>query len=156
MEQSLSGRCLCKAIRYRCGPVAVPADAVSLRVVPAGGRCACRRLADRAAHRSALERGGSAQEFESSPGVHRAFCGQCGTPLTYRSAARPTEIDVTICSLEQPELAAPVDHIWMQDAPPWDRPGDGLPQHPQAASRPELVARQAPRNGISQALLLLL
>jgi hypothetical protein len=128
MEQSLQGRCLCKAVRYTCGPLLYP---------PTLCHCeSCRRAAGAHAvgwltvRRNDLRwAGAAAQEFESSPGVHRAFCGRCGTPLTYRTAARPAEIDVTIGSLEQPERAAPVDHIWMQDAPPWDRPGDGLPRH---------------------------
>jgi hypothetical protein len=70
------------------------------------------------------------RDYESSPGVFRAFCPRCGTPLTYRNARRPGEIDVTICSLDQPEKVVPADHIWMQDAPSWDRPADGLPQYP--------------------------
>jgi hypothetical protein len=132
MEQLLTGRCFCKAVRYRCGPLLYP---------PTLCHCeSCRRVAGAHAvgwltvRRGDLTWVGPApREFESTPGVHRAFCAQCGTPLTYRNATRPEEIDVTICSLEQPERAAPVDHIWMQDAPPWDRPADGLPQH--AASR---------------------
>jgi hypothetical protein len=127
MEQTLTGRCFCRAIGYRCGPLLYP---------PTLCHCeSCRRAAGAPAvgwltvRRSDLHWTGAApQEFESSPGVHRSFCGRCGTPLTYRSAARPGEIDVTICSLEQPERAAPADHIWMQDAPGWDRPSDGLPQ----------------------------
>lgn len=127
-DQELAGRCFCKAIRYRCGPLLYP---------PTLCHCeSCRRAAG--AHavgwltvgREHLRWSGAApREFESSPGVQRAFCGRCGTPLSYRSAARPTEIDLTIGSLEHPELATPTDHIWMQDAPPWDRPGDGWPQH---------------------------
>jgi hypothetical protein len=70
------------------------------------------------------------REFVSSPGVQRAFCDRCGTPLTYRNARRPGEIDVTICTLDHPEKAPRADHIWMQDAPSWDRPADGLPQYP--------------------------
>lgn len=128
MEQSLNGRCLCKAIRYRCGPLLYP---------PTLCHCeSCRRAAGaHAVGWLTVRRGdlhwldGAPQEFESSAGVHRGFCGRCGTPLTYRNAARPTEIDVTICSLEYPERAAPTDHIWMRDTPPWDLPKDGLPQH---------------------------
>jgi hypothetical protein len=68
--------------------------------------------------------------YRSSPPVQRSFCSRCGTPLTYQHDGRAGEIDVTIGSLEQPDRVAPVDHIWMQDAPPWDRPGDALPCHP--------------------------
>ena len=71
------------------------------------------------------------REFASSPGVQRTFCGSCGTPLTYRNTQRPLEVDLTLGSLEDPALVAPADHIWMQDAPAWDSPADGLPRYPQ-------------------------
>jgi hypothetical protein len=128
MAESLTGRCLCGAIRYQCGPPLYP---------PTLCHCeSCRRAAGAHAvgwltvRPDGLNYETTApREFESSPGVHRAFCGRCGTALTYRNARRPAEIDVTICSLEHPEAAAPADHIWMQDAPAWDRPTDGLPQY---------------------------
>jgi len=129
MERSYIGRCLCKAVRYECGPLLYP---------PTLCHCeSCRRAAGAqvvgwlTVRRGDVQwSGASPREYESSPGVHRGFCERCGTPLTYRCQQRPEEIDLTIGSLEQPATAAPVDHIWMQDAPPWDRPGDGLPQHP--------------------------
>jgi|HubBroStandDraft_4_1064222.scaffolds.fasta_scaffold2574008_2 hypothetical protein len=37
------------------------------------------------------------------------------------------EVDITISTLDQPSLAAPDSHIWMQDAVSWDVPADGLP-----------------------------
>ncbi len=87
--------------------------------------------------RTDLEWTGTAPKaFESSPGVQRTFCARCGTPLSYQSDKRPTEIDLTIGSLERAELAVPADHIWMEDAPPWDRPGDGLPQLPRGRKAP--------------------
>ena len=125
---TLEGRCACGAVRY--GVTGAPLWVAHCHCND------CRRatgaaLATYAGYRSDrfTLTAGTPRVYHSSPGVARRFCGDCGTPLTYRSAARPTEIDVTICSLEQPERAAPVDHIWMQDAPPWDRPNDGLPQY---------------------------
>ncbi len=128
MAESLAGRCLCGAIRYQCGQPLCP---------PTLCHCeSCRRAAGAHAVGWLTVRSDDLKylalapcEFESSPGVQRAFCSRCGTPLTYRNARRPGEIDVTICSLEQPEAAAPADHIWMQDAPSWDHPADGLPQY---------------------------
>ncbi len=128
MADSLTGRCLCGAIRYQCGPPLYP---------PTLCHCeSCRRAAGAHAvgwltvRSDELQYSATApREFESSPGVQRAFCGRCGTPLTYRSARRPGEIDITICSLDRPEATPPADHIWMQDAPSWDRPADGLPQY---------------------------
>lgn len=125
----LTGRCFCGTIRYACEAPLYP---------PTLCHCeSCRRAAGAPAvgwltvRQDALRfTAGAPHEFESSPGVHRTFCSRCGTPLSYRNARRRGEIDVTICSLEQPQQAAPADHIWMQDAPAWDRPADGLPQYP--------------------------
>jgi hypothetical protein len=61
--------------------------------------------------------------------VRRGFCARCGTPLTYWSAKRPDEIDLTIATLDAPDAIAPVDHVWMSDALVWDRPADELPKH---------------------------
>ncbi|HEV2700351.1 MAG TPA: GFA family protein [Steroidobacteraceae bacterium] len=128
MTQILTGHCLCGAIRYRCGPLLYP---------PTLCHCeSCRRAC--AAHAvgwltvrnvDLAFTGATPREFASSPGVQRTFCGNCGTPLTYRNTQRPLEVDITVCSLEDPALAAPVDHIWMQDAPAWDSPADGLSRH---------------------------
>lgn len=129
MSEAHTGRCFCGAVRYHARNPIYP---------PTLCHCeSCRRAAG--AHvvgwltvrREDLEFSGSAPvEFESSPGVRRRFCGRCGTPLTYENASRPQEVDVTIGSLDRPDDATPVDHIWMEDAAHWDRPQDGLPQHP--------------------------
>jgi hypothetical protein len=50
--------------------------------------------------------------------------------MTYRNAERAAEIDVTMASLDDPDLLEPADHIHMQDASSWDKPSDGLPQYP--------------------------
>jgi len=129
VDETLTGRCLCGAVRYRAGARLYP---------PTLCHCeSCRRASG--AHavgwltvgaRALVFTAGEPREIESSPGVWRAFCGRCGAPLTYRAARRPGEIDVTIGTLDEPGRAAPVDHIWMADAPAWDRPADGLPQYP--------------------------
>jgi hypothetical protein len=68
--------------------------------------------------------------YQSSAAVRRGFCGRCGTPLTYWTAKRGDEIDLTIATLDRPDGVVPVDHVWMSDALIWDRPADGLPEHP--------------------------
>ncbi len=101
------------------------------------GRCACGTSPVgwfTVASASARLEGGSLRTHLSSPGVERQLCGDCGTPLTYRIERRPTEVDFTLGSLDEPDRVVPVDHIWMTDAPGWDRPADGLPQH--AKQRP--------------------
>ena len=60
--------------------------------------------------------------------IARGHCARCGTTLSYYSAGRPNEIDLTIASLDEPEAVRAADHIWMQDALGWDAPADGKPQ----------------------------
>ncbi|EPN17033.1 hypothetical protein A249_05712, partial [Pseudomonas syringae pv. actinidiae ICMP 18804] len=59
----------------------------------------------------------------------RYFCGNCGAHMALFTRNSPNEIDVTIATLDQPELAAPSRHIWIENRLPWlhldeDLPGD--------------------------------
>ncbi|HEX4583472.1 MAG TPA: GFA family protein [Burkholderiaceae bacterium] len=127
----LNGGCLCGAVRYRCGAPAHP---------PAFCHCtSCRRAAG--AHAvawftvaaSSLQfTHGQPAIYRSSPPVQRAFCARCGTQLTYRHQDSPDEVDLTVGSLDEPDRVTPAVHIWMMDAPRWDRPGDALPCYPRS------------------------
>lgn len=147
---ALTGRCLCGAVRYRCGPILYPATWCHCE--------SCRRASGTTpvgwftvAVELVVLRGGTLRACRSSPGVERRFCGACSTPLTYWTEQRASEIDFTLGSLDDPDRVTPVDHIWMADAPGWDRPSDGLPQH-QALRPPKPTtgddrARAAPSPG---------
>lgn len=65
----------------------------------------------------------------SSPPAQRGFCGRCGTQLLFRSDALPDEVDVTTCSLDDPEAAAPEDHTFAGQALRWLHLDDGLPAY---------------------------
>src|SRR5690349_9545668 len=54
---------------------------------------------------------GEPRTFKSSDAVRRTFCADCGGPLTYEHDKRPDEIDVTTCSLDEPQAFAPEHHI---------------------------------------------
>ncbi len=65
--------------------------------------------------------------FASSPGITRSFCPECGTPLTCRDQALD-EVDITTCSLDDPEQLPPRDHSdtasqlsWLRFADSWPR-----------------------------------
>ena len=66
--------------------------------------------------------------FRSSEPVQRGFCAKCGTSLSYVHAARPTQIDVTIASFDEPAAFVPLRHIWVSDRIAWAPLADGLPQ----------------------------
>jgi hypothetical protein len=67
-------------------------------------------------------------EYRSSPPVLRGWCAACSTSLTYRHAARPAEIDVTLATLDDAVRFAPRMHVWVADKLPWVAITDGLPQ----------------------------
>lgn len=71
--------------------------------------------------------------FQSSAHGRRGFCARCGTPLTFQSSRYPLELDVTTCSLDQPERLPPRDHTQASARLSWVRVDDGLPVY--AAAR---------------------
>ena len=125
-SSSIEGGCLCRAVRYRItGEPLV------------SGTCQCRTC--RKASASAIVpwihldsknfslTSGQPVEFNSSPSVTRTFCGRCGTPLTYWTTSYGETLDVTTCSLDDPEAFPPVGHVWTSHKLSWLKLGDDLP-----------------------------
>lgn len=78
---------------------------------------------------------GEPATFRSSAHGTRTFCPRCGTPLTFASTRLPDEVDVTTCSLDDPERAPPRDHTRVASRLAWVELGDALPAHRE--ERPE-------------------
>nr|WP_222852935.1 GFA family protein [Massilia genomosp. 1] len=73
---------------------------------------------------------GTPAQFQSRPGVTRSFCAACGTQLTYARSDSADQIDVTTCSLDDPEPVAPRDHTFTAYRLDWDHIGEGMAQYP--------------------------
>ena len=73
-----------------------------------------------------IVKGGPAA-FHSTPPVTRTFCRDCGTPLTYVHADSPNTVDVTTCTLDDPDAFPPTHHSWLSHDVGWVKFGDGLP-----------------------------
>ena len=123
------GGCLCGAVRYRItGPVG---DAVHCHCTM------CRRSSGAVAvtwitvppERFAFTRGEPAAYRSSAKGTRR-FCGGCGAQLTFVTAERPEDVDVTVGSLDHPENHPAGRNIWTSAALPWLRLDAHLPSHP--------------------------
>lgn len=122
----LTGGCFCGAIRYEAGGEPWNASACHCSI--------CRRTSAAAvvawftvkpgAFRFVT---GTPTRFRSSDHATRSFCPSCGTPLTFQSTHYPDEIDVTTCSLDDPEQVPPKSHIWRGSGVSWAEPVDGLP-----------------------------
>jgi len=76
---------------------------------------------------------GQPRAFRSSKNVERAFCGDCGTTLTYRRDSRNL-VDVTLATLDDPEQLPPTQETWCQDRVSWNRLNDDLAHHEQGSS----------------------
>jgi hypothetical protein len=127
LVERLTGHCLCGAVTYECGVPIIP---------PCFCHCeSCRRASG--AHVVAWTTvpretfrivSGTLRSYASSPPVQWQFCEQCGTTITYSNEEFPETIDITITTLDEPDVVPPLEHIWMEDAVEWDQPNDGLVQ----------------------------
>ena len=103
---ALEGGCFCGSIRYSVPRSDYPA-----------GNCHCTmcRRTSAAAFVSWFVApkeeftitAGQCTTLDSSAHGKRYFCGSCGTPIACELAEHPDVIDVTICSLDDPEAIEP-------------------------------------------------
>ncbi len=110
MNNVRDGGCLCGKIRYRAdGPVRW------------SGHCHC-RLCQRASGAPLVTwftvdagdfafTAGSPQRYRSSEKGERTFCGDCGTPLTFRHDDSAQDVDITAASLDDPDNVAPTVNV---------------------------------------------
>lgn len=76
---------------------------------------------------------GEFKAYESSPGVRRSFCPDCGTPMAYETDKLPGEIHLLIGTLDKPEDFPPQLQVFCREQLPWlkasfESPGfEGLP-----------------------------
>ena len=67
----------------------------------------------------------------------RWFCPSCGTPLTFVGPGDPTQVDVTLASLDDPAAFPPGCHAWTMSRVPWLEIGDKLPRYASTRSEGE-------------------
>ena len=72
---------------------------------------------------------GEPTRFKSTAKGTRSFCPRCGTQLTFEHEEFLLEIDVTTCSLDDPDDVPPKDHTWTGNKLLWIELADRLPQY---------------------------
>jgi len=77
---------------------------------------------------------GTPVRFESSPQVHRSFCGKCGSPITYESARWADEVHINMGTLDRPQDFQPTFHVHVAEQIPWLHMNDDLPRFPASGS----------------------
>ena len=126
----LSGGCACGAVRYELGSAPF-----------ASGWChctTCQRISGAPGMVYASIGRGDFTYVEGAEKVkplvvtsfaERAFCADCGSPLTIAYEFQPETIDFAVCTLDDPAGAPPENHIFWASRPGWLEIDDGLPKH---------------------------
>jgi hypothetical protein len=130
MRDTYEGGCHCGALRYRVrGPLSDVAHC----------HCSvCRRVSGGLlvtwATLSCADfqwLSGTPQCYDSSPSCVRYFCSRCGAHVALATDLSPETIDITITTLDQPEVARPRRHIWTSSRLPWLHLDEQLPGEPE-------------------------
>lgn len=71
---------------------------------------------------------GKIKIFESTPGVRRGFCADCGSPLSYDSDRYDSYMQIYIGSFDEPERLRPQAHVHCEEGVSWFNTNDQLPR----------------------------
>jgi len=124
------GSCLCGRVQYKL--LAQPGDF---------GYCHCIscRKASGSAHAAnapvsrkefrLLKGADVLREFESSPGMFRAFCSNCGSPIYAYRVERPELLGIRLGTLDTPLENRAHEHRFVAEKASWHQITDDLPQY---------------------------
>lgn len=129
-DVKLNGGCQCGAIRYQISGEPVKAAICHCSM--------CRRANAAPAVAWAMYQEskvtfvkGSPTTYRSSPQARRSFCTVCGTQVSFTADFISGLIDITIGSLDRPEMVIPTLHYWDSKRLPWVWLSDNLPKFPE-------------------------
>ncbi len=71
-------------------------------------------------------------EFEHKPGMFKAFCSSCGSPLYARSSRDPNDIRVRLGGFEGNLDVDITAHVWTSSKSTWYNIEDSIPCHLEA------------------------
>jgi hypothetical protein len=121
MDTSLTGGCLCGAVRYTAvsAPLAVrQCYCRTCQYISAGSPSVNMMM-----HAADVTFTGELREYVSTADsgniMHRRFCPVCGTPVSNQAESRPQFIVMRVGTLDDPNAVAPSTAIWVSAAPRW-------------------------------------
>jgi hypothetical protein len=130
MASPHSGRCLCGNVRYEVrGPLGPLVLCHCAQCRRAQGSAFAANAEVREADFVLLTGAESIKAFESSPGKHRVFCSNCGSPLYSRRSDRPGVFRLRVGTLETRLQGPPTAHIFATSKAPWFEILDNAPQY---------------------------
>ncbi len=126
----LKGSCLCNAIHYEIeGELGPTMMCHCSKCRKANGSAYAINAAVKTDQFHFVKGQELVSEFESSPGVFRSFCKQCGSPLLSRRPSQPDIVRLRIGTLDTPVDVKPLAHIFVGSKASWDEIHDDIPQY---------------------------
>lgn len=123
--QTLTGGCLCGAIRYEASPEATENWYCHCRMCQkwTGSVVATDVIVKK--HEFEITQG-EPKYFKSSSIAERGFCPDCGSPLIFRTL-KEDWLSIQTGTLDDPELAPPSGHYGIEGKISWLQLNDNLP-----------------------------
>ncbi len=126
MTEPVKGRCFCGAIQFEIDPP------VTWSVACHCGSCRRQCAAPMTVYVGLPDgqwrwNAGAPKTHLSSPGVTQEFCGECGSPLTFRSDKMTGLKHFYVAALDDPEAFPPERHVSIEERLCWMTLADGLP-----------------------------
>ena len=127
---TITGGCLCGAVRYRSSAAPVTARVCWRRDCQywAAGAGTVNVVVRVETFEVTGETRDYASAADSGNRMHRRFCPTCGTPMFSAAEARPELMIARAGTLDDRELAAPAGTIWTGSAPSWACIAEDLPK----------------------------
>src|SRR5262245_40928756 len=128
------GSCLCGAVKYEVrGEFESAVYCHRSRCRKAGGSAFASNAVASAKDFVVVAGKESLKTFSTPQGVHRQFCGNCGSPILSRRDSAPEVVRIRLGTVDTPLPHGPQAHIFVASKAPWWEILDKLPQH---AERP--------------------
>ncbi len=129
-EVGMTGGCMCGAVRYETMGASFGINHCHCQSCRKHNGAAVVTLAGFTAGQVTFS-GDERRIYESSPGVGRAFCGTCGTPLTWEGDGGELGaiFEFHISTFDNPDDLVPTAHAFEPERIPWFDVADNLPRY---------------------------
>ena len=124
-----AGGCMCGTVRFRLDSEPFDAGWCHCRTCQLNSGSPATVFASVPAGDYVFTQGESAvRRVRSSDFGHRAFCGNCGTPLYMKDDHQPKSVDFSVATLDEPGRVRPGFHIFWSSRLSWFEIDDDLPK----------------------------
>jgi hypothetical protein len=130
------GQCLCGAVKYEVrGSLGEVRYCHCSRCRRATGSAFSANTRVHANDFRVLVGRSSIREYEENPGVFRAFCAVCGSPIYARLDREPEYVRIRLGGFSGDIDVRVTSHVWVSSRASWHQIDDSLPRYPEAAPR---------------------